>query len=210
MASPTNGHEFEHALGVGDVQESLACSSSWCCEELDTTKWLNWTYWLSSEAYLQGHHECWQSSSSTGYISHWLLLCNSLHVYISTASHSQGRKRYHYYRQRASLVAQLLKNLPALQETWVRSLWSLGQEDPLEKEMATHSSTLAWKIPWTEKPGGLQSMGSQRAGHNWVTSLSFSFISTDRGHFNLLKCAGLLQNTLFNSVLNWLIACTRV
>ena len=61
------------------------------------------------------------------------------------------------------LVAQLVKNLPAVQETWVRSL---GWEDPLEKEMATHSSILAWKISWTEKPGGLQSMGSQRVGHN--------------------------------------------
>ena len=55
------------------------------------------------------------------------------------------------------------KHLPAMQETWVQSL---GQEDPLEKEMATHSSTLACKIPWTEKPGRLQSMGSQRVRHN--------------------------------------------
>ena len=63
----------------------------------------------------------------------------------------------------ASLVAQLVKNLPAVQETRVRSL---GWEDPLEKEMATHSSILAWKISWTEGPGGLQSMGSQRVGHD--------------------------------------------
>ena len=56
-----------------------------------------------------------------------------------------------------------VKNLPALQETRVRSL---GREDPLEKEMATHSSILAWEIPWTEEPGGLQSMGSQKVGHN--------------------------------------------
>jgi hypothetical protein len=62
-----------------------------------------------------------------------------------------------------SLVAQRLKPLPAMWETWVRSL---GQEDPLEKEMAIHSSILAWRIPWTEKPGGLQSMGSQRVGHD--------------------------------------------
>ena len=54
----------------------------------------------------------------------------------------------------------MVKNLPAMQETCVRSL---GQEDPLEKEMATHSSTLAWKIPWTEEPGGLQSTGSQES-----------------------------------------------
>ena len=67
---------------------------------------------------------------------------------------------------RASLVAQTVKNLPAKQKTWVRSP---GMEDPLEKGMATHSSILAWRIPWTEEPGGLQFMGSQTAGHNWVT-----------------------------------------
>ena len=60
----------------------------------------------------------------------------------------------------ASLVAQLVKNLPAMQETWVRSL---GQEDPLEKEMMTHSSILAWRISWTEEPAGLQSMESQES-----------------------------------------------
>ena len=58
----------------------------------------------------------------------------------------------------ASFVAQSVKNLPAVQETWV---WSLGWEDSLEKEMATHSSILAWKISWTQEPSGLQSMGSQ-------------------------------------------------
>ena len=66
----------------------------------------------------------------------------------------------------------MVKHLPAVRETWVRSL---GWEDPLEKKMATYSSTLAWKIPWTEEPGGLQSMGSQRVRHDWATSLSFTF-----------------------------------
>ena len=74
--------------------------------------------------------------------------------------------------RRASLVAQTIKRLPAMQENWVRSL---GWEDPLEKEMATHSSTLAWRIPWREEPGGLQSTGSQRVGHDWATSLRFFF-----------------------------------
>ena len=60
-------------------------------------------------------------------------------------------------------MAQRLKHLPGMRETWVRSL---GREDPLEEEMATHSSTLAWRIPWREEPGGLQSMGSQRVGHD--------------------------------------------
>ena len=59
-------------------------------------------------------------------------------------------------------MVQTVKCLPAMRETWVQSL---SQEDPLEKEMATYSSTLAWKIPWMEEPGRLQSMGSQRAGH---------------------------------------------
>ena len=63
----------------------------------------------------------------------------------------------------ASLVAQMVKNLPAMQETLVRSL---GWEDPLEKEMATHSSILSWREPWTEEPGGLQSMGSQKVRHH--------------------------------------------
>ena len=68
----------------------------------------------------------------------------------------------------ASLVAKIVKSLPAVQETRV---WSLGQEDPLEKEVATHSSILDWKIWWTEEPGRLQSMGSQRGGHDQVISL---------------------------------------
>ena len=63
----------------------------------------------------------------------------------------------------ASLVAYTVKNLPAMQETQVQFL---GWEDPLDKEIATHSSILAWKVPWMEKPGGLQSMGSQRVGHD--------------------------------------------
>ena len=68
----------------------------------------------------------------------------------------------------ASLVAQMVQRLPAMQETQVQSL---GQEDPLEKEMAIHSSTLAWKIPWMEEPGGLQSTGSQRVRHDFIIML---------------------------------------
>ena len=67
------------------------------------------------------------------------------------------------YSVGASLVAQMIKNLPAMQETWVLSL---GWEDPLAKGMPTHSSILAQKIPWTEEPGGLQSMGLHRVGHD--------------------------------------------
>ena len=65
------------------------------------------------------------------------------------------------------LIAQMVKNLPAVQETWV---WSLGQEDPLEKGMVTHSNILAWRILWTEEPGGLHFMGWQRVKHDRVTN----------------------------------------
>ena len=67
------------------------------------------------------------------------------------------------------LMVQMVEKLPTMQETWVQSLvW----EDPLEKGMAIHSSILAWKIPWTEEPGRLQSMGLQRVGHDWVTNMN--------------------------------------
>ena len=76
-----------------------------------------------------------------------------------------------------SLVAQRVKSLPAMRETWDPSL---GREDPQEKEMATHSSILAWRIPWMEEPGGLQSTGSQRVGHDRVTPPSLSFTMEHR------------------------------
>ena len=71
---------------------------------------------------------------------------------------NEGLSQYY-----ASLVAQMVEHLCAMQQTWVPSL---GWEDPLEKEMGTHSSILAWRIPWTEEPGGLQPMGLQRVRHN--------------------------------------------
>ena len=82
---------------------------------------------------------------------------------------------------RTSLVAQVVKCLPTMWETWVRSL---GQEDPLEKEVATRSSILTWKILWTEEPGTLQSSGSQRVRHNWATLLSFSLFMLHTGRMN--------------------------
>ena len=101
------------------------------------------------------------------------LITITLNVRLSTDEFWDIKKFSPYYPSfGASLVAQRIKRLPAMQETQARSL---GWEDPLEKETATHSSTLAWRIPWTEEPGGLQSTGSQRVGHDWVTSLHSSF-----------------------------------
>ena len=76
-----------------------------------------------------------------------------------------------------------LQRLPAMRETWV---WSLGQEDPLEKEMETHSSILAWRIPWMEEPGGLQYTGLQRVRHNWATSFHFISLHFTSLHFTSL------------------------
>ena len=97
-------------------------------------------------------------------------------------------------------VAQRVERLPAMQETWVRSL---GQEDPLEKERATHSSTLAWKIPWTEKPGRLQSMGSQRVGHDWAIAcllvlglrgcVGFSLVAASEDYSWVVVCRLLIS-----------------
>ena len=89
-----------------------------------------------------------------------------------TAPYSSTQLAWPFVVIWTSLVAQMVKRLPTIQKTWVQSL---GQEDLLEKEMATHSSILAWKIPWTAEPGRLQSMGLQTVGHDWATSVSSLF-----------------------------------
>ena len=86
-----------------------------------------------------------------------------LRFYSSAISYSS------WYTSRAFLIIQRVKTPPAGQETQEMWVWSLGQEDPLEKEIATHSSIFAWRIPWTGEPGRLQSMGLQRVRHNWAT-----------------------------------------
>ena len=83
----------------------------------------------------------------------------------------------------------MVKNLPAVQETWVRSL---GWEDPLEKGMATHSSILTWRIPWTQEPGRLQSMGSQRVGHDRVTNPFIFFMYVVRQGSSVFKRAAIV------------------
>ena len=95
----------------------------------------------------------WGPELPAGYLR-WFYLVQFSHFYIIMSL------------CRASLVAQTVKRLF---EMWETRIQSLGQKDTLEKEMATHSSSLAWKIPWTKEPGRLQFMGSQRVGHNWAT-----------------------------------------
>ena len=99
-------------------------------------------------------------SASGIFPSRWICICYASALYTLSQIYIHGSLS-------CFVVAQMLKNLLAMQEIWVRSL---GQDDPLEKEMATHSSILAWRSLWAEEPGGLQSIWSQRAGHNWVTN----------------------------------------
>jgi len=107
----------------------------------------------------------------------------------------------------SSSVAQRIKRLPAIRETWVRSL---GREDPLEKEVATHSSILAWRIPWTEELDGLQSTGSQRVRHDWATSLSLSTIKVVSSAYLrlLIFLLAILTPTCDSSSLAFFTWCT--
>ena len=98
-------------------------------------------------------------------------------------------------------MAQRLKRLPAMRETLV---WSLGLEDPLEKEVATHSSILAWRIPWREEPGRLQSMGSQRVGHDWATSLTFFTVQLSHPYMTTGKTIALTRRTFVGKVMSLL------
>ena len=94
-------------------------------------------------------------------------ICSLSSIYTFNSYILFHRNKLYLVREgRSSLVAQTVKNLPAAQEAWVRSL---GREDPLEEGLAAHSSILAWRIPGTEEPGGLQSTGSQRVRHDWAT-----------------------------------------
>ena len=92
----------------------------------------------------------------------------------------------------ASLIAPTVKRLPAVRETRIRFL---GRESPLEKAMAIHSSTLAWKIPWTEEPDRLQSRGSQRVGHDWATSLHFTALKEELHSENRTNTQGTNENS---------------
>ena len=98
-----------------------------------------------------------------------------------------------------SLMAQTVKNPPAMQETWIRSL---GWEDPLKEGMASHSVFFPGESPWTEEPGGLQSMGSQRVGHDWVTKHSighiYNFIFSWCVDFFIMNCFCLFLGKLFD------------
>ena len=130
--------------------------STWAlcfCGEAPALLWLTLRLW-SSTFWHQGQAS-WKTISHEWGVGQGFRMIQAQYIYCALTS----------------LVAQVVKHLPTMQETRVGSL---GWEDPLEKEMATHSNTLAWRIPWMEESGRLQSMG-RRVGHNWATSLSLYF-----------------------------------
>ena len=124
----------------------------------------------------------WLSSKS------WLLTYLSLPCLPQTRKKKCSHIHLTTHGRRTSLVAQTVNHLPAIWETWLRSL---DQEYPLEKEMAAHSSILAWRIPWMEEPGGLQSMGSQ--SRTWLKRLHFHFRTWEVRKSGLFSSRLLLQ-----------------
>ena len=148
------------------------CCSPWDHKELDMTEWLN----------SKCPRSPWKKGSKFRQIIRKaetaLLLMNNRLCYTTFPPHVMHISWLLYFLfyigiQLAFLVAQMVRNLPEMQVTWILSL---DREDPLGKEMATCSSILAWRIPWAEEPGGLQSTGSQRVGHSWATNI-FTFNS---------------------------------
>ena len=133
---------------------------------LKVESFISFSFVLTCPSHLAQHFSNHSSSSNPG---HWPITHNyvdNLEDALCIFLHDYTMIKSYWYVHWASLVAQTLKNPLVMQETWVQSL---GWKDLLEKGMATHSSILAWRIPWTEEPGGLQSMGSQRVGHNLAT-----------------------------------------
>ena len=129
---------------------------------------------------------------------------------------TQGYQQPMHFYCTCLVVAQMVKNLSVMPETWVRSL---GLEDSLEKGMATHSSILAWRIPWTDEPGRLQSLGSQRVGHDRVTNIftfmvfmvslscsgarSFCFRCHSSMHHGCIKCKTRRRPCLLPNACTW-------
>ena len=144
--------------GKSRGQRSLVGWRQWGLEESDTTERLHFHFSLSCTGEGNGNPlqcSCLENPRDGG--AWWAAIFGV----------AQSRTQLKRLSSSSSRVAQMVKNLPTVQETWVRSL---GQEGPLEKGMATHSSVLAWRIPWTEEPGRLQSLGLQTVRHDWATN----------------------------------------
>ena len=157
-----------------------------------------WCHGNSSQACVQS---CIYSSIYNSFILPSYICATSFPFYkmekLKPTSHSFSMN---YRLHRDFPAAQMVKNLPAMQETQVLSL---SQEDPLEKEMVTHSSSIAWRIPWTKEPGGLQSMGSQRVGCNWATNTHADYLDRIHCSFNKNQHSFYADFKIFLTLCKW-------
>ena len=157
-----------------------------------------------SFTHIKWHHKCWHFTSGSAKVLDIpiLTVLNPSCFFVGGIRNRPNKTN----KQNTSLPIHQgfpggseVKHLPAMWEIWVPSL---GGEDPLEKEIATHSSILAWRIPWMEEPCGLQSTGSQRVGRHWATSLSLSYLMG----LAILKCVDSTIDTRVNYIISWLSA----
>ena len=179
---PLQGHPYDRNCGPGrQEQHATICLSSRCWHSSREAAWGSRRLEPRTWIFPRGSRG-WKRSSLPHTWFHRLLFENASVLwfgqswigFLSTRDTKSCREVFQKVggraERRASLVAQMVKNLP---EMWEAQVLSLSQENPLVKGMATHSTIFAWRILWTEEPGRLQSMGSQRVGHNWVTNTYF-------------------------------------
>ena len=154
-------HKFSYIHGHVDMSLTLfVCMWGYVWKQKGTNQWIfRYKTHVSLESNYKTNLIVWYLSIYLYVIYRYIW---DIYIYIPYIS------RYIYIYIWASPVAQMVKNVHEMQETWI---WSLGWDDPLEKGMETHSNFLAWRIPWTEDPGGLQSVGLQRVGHKLVAHL---------------------------------------
>ena len=163
--------------------KSCIASNHFCIKQTKTSAKVGGT--MHTQTYFTLKEYPWQDKQEAAANDHTILRAVSFGPRGSRTTHCSLHALWYssrdFFLPWASLVAQRIKRLPAMQETWV---WSLGWGDPLEKEMATHSSILAWRIPWTEEPGKLQSMGLQRVGQGRANKWERAWRTSSHGPRN--------------------------
>ena len=150
------------------ASNKLVLSSSPCCF-IDICAFWVWFAFFKKKFYWKVHLQCCISFCCTIKWVSYTYVCINMYSFLKAFSSIIAY--YKIVSRVAFLMAHMVKNLPAI---WKTQVWSLRWKDPLERGMATHSSILAWRIPWTEETGGLQSMGLQRVRHDWATN-TFTF-----------------------------------
>ena len=169
-----DGHEFGWTPGVGDGQGGLVCCDSWASKESDTTEILNWTELMHVLGKALYENSALASQFFCATKTAWKIVIEHLITFLLAILHTLYSSFLRLWITVEYFFALVFPIGPTSKESACQCrrpnetrVQYLGREDPLEEEMTTHSSILAWRIPWTEGPGGLPSTGLQRVGHNW-------------------------------------------